>query len=48
MNSHSTVGGIRDVIKSEVVVELIPYDIVGLAPSAGVAHSGQSQGNEGG
>jgi len=47
MNSHATVGGIWDVVKSEVVVELISDDIIGLAPSTGVAHGSQSQRNQG-
>jgi len=46
MNSHSTMGGIRDVVKSEVIVELAPDDIAGLAPRTGVAHGGQSQRNQ--
>lgn len=47
MSSHSTVCGIRDVIESEMVVELTSDDIEGLLPDAGAARGDQEhQGDE--
>lgn len=46
MNSHSTVGGIRDIIEYEVVIELGSDDVVALLPGAGVTRGGQSQRNQ--
>ena len=45
VNSHSTVGGIRDVVEEEKVVELFSDDILCLAPGAGITRGGQSQRN---
>ena len=46
-NLHSTLGGIWNVVESEVVIELSPHDVVSPGPSAGVSHGGQSQRNQG-
>ena len=45
-NSPSTVGGIRNGIEPEVVVEPSSDDIPGFFPGAGVACGGQSQRNQ--
>ena len=47
MDSHSTIGGIWDVLEVEVVVKLFSDDIKVLVPGACVAHGGQSQRDQG-